>query len=164
LPSLLGRLRGARAAVAFLVLAGLGLVLPGLAVPVFGQVFVDEILVGGRRDWLWALLAGLAVTALLRAILTQLQRRTLARLLMRLAVGMSSTFLWHVLQLPITFFAARSPGDLASRVQLNDQAAALLSGRLAGVLLDMILVAFYAALMVFYDRWLAAIGFGAAVL
>jgi NHLM bacteriocin system ABC transporter peptidase/ATP-binding protein len=164
LPSLLGRLRGARGAVVFLVLAGLGLVLPGLAVPVFGQVFVDEVLVGGKRDWLFALLVGLAATAFVRVILTQLQRRYLARLLMRLAVGMSSTFLWHVLQLPITFFAARSPGDLASRVQLNDQAANLLSGRLAGVVLDMILIVFYAALMLVYDPWLTAIGLGAAAL
>jgi NHLM bacteriocin system ABC transporter peptidase/ATP-binding protein len=164
LPSLLTRLRGARGAVLFLVIAGLGLVLPGLAVPVFGQVFVDEILVGGKRDWLWALLAGLAATALVRVILTHLQRRYLARLLMRLAVGMSSTFLWHVLRLPITFFAARSPGDLASRVQLNDQAASLLSGRMAGVVLDMILVVFYAALMVVYDPLLTMIGLGAAVL
>jgi NHLM bacteriocin system ABC transporter peptidase/ATP-binding protein len=131
---------------------------------VFGQVFVDEILVGGRRDWLWVLLMGLAATALMRVILTLIQRRYLARLLMRLSVGMSSTFLWHVLQLPITFFAARAPGDLASRVQLNDQAAGLLSGRLAGVVLDLILVLFYAALMLVYDPWLTAIGLGAATL
>jgi NHLM bacteriocin system ABC transporter peptidase/ATP-binding protein len=164
LPSLMGRLRGARAALAFLVLAGLGLVLPGLAVPVFGQVFVDEILVGGKKDWLWMLLAGLAVTACLRVVLTQLQRRVLVRLLMRLAVGMSSTFLWHVLQLPITFFSARTPGDLASRVQLNDQAATLLSGRLAGVFLDAILVVFYAAVMLIYDPWLTLIAVVAAAL
>jgi NHLM bacteriocin system ABC transporter peptidase/ATP-binding protein len=164
LPSLLGRLRGARGAVLFLVLAGLGLVLPGIAVPVFGQVFVDEILVGGKRDWLWPLLGGLAATALLRTLLTQLQRRYLARLLMRLAVGMSSTFLWHVLQLPITFFGARSPGDLVSRIQINDQTAALLSGRLAGVALDLVLTVFYAAMMLVYDPWLTLIGLGAATL
>jgi NHLM bacteriocin system ABC transporter peptidase/ATP-binding protein len=164
LPSLLGRLRGARSAVLFLVLAGLGLVLPGLAVPVFGQLFVDEILVGGKRDWLGPLLAGLAATALLRVLLTLLQRRYLTRLLMRLAVGMSSTFLWHVLQLPMAFFGARSPGDLVSRIQLNDYTAALLSGRLAGVALDLILVVFYGAVMLVYDRWLTVIGLGAAAL
>ena len=83
--------------------------------------------------------------------LTWLQRRYLLRLLMRLAVGMSSSVPVARAALPIAFFAARSPGDLASRVQLNDQVATLLSGRLAGVVLDLMLVVFYAALMAFYD-------------
>jgi ATP-binding cassette subfamily C protein len=164
LPSILRRLRGARAALVFLVLAGLGLVLPGLAVPVFGQIFVDEILVGGKRDWLTVLLVAMVATAILRAVLTRLQRAYLIRMLMRLSVGMSSGFLWHVLQLPIGFFFARSPGDLAARVQLNDQVAGLLSGRLANVLLDLILVVFYLGLMAAYDPWLTLLGVAAAAL
>ena len=158
LPSLLERLRGARGAVLFLVLAGLALVLPGLAMPVFSQIFVDDVLIGGKReDWLAALLIGMGLTAVMRALLTRLQLRYLVRLHMRLAVGMSSSFLWHVLSLPISFFMARAPGDIASRVQLNDGVAGLLSGRIAQVVLDLILVVFYLALIVFYDVQIAAI-------
>jgi NHLM bacteriocin system ABC transporter peptidase/ATP-binding protein len=157
LPSLLERLRGARGAVLFLVLAGLGLVLTGLAVPVFSQVFVDNVLVGGRTDWLTALLIGMAGTAVLRAVLTWLKLRYLVRLHMRLAVGMSSSFLWHVLRLPIAFFSARSPGDLASRVELNEGVAGLLSGSLAEVALDLVLVVFYLALIAVYDLPMAAV-------
>jgi NHLM bacteriocin system ABC transporter peptidase/ATP-binding protein len=163
LPSLLGRLRGARAAVLYLVLAGLALVLPGLAVPVFGQIFVDEILVGGKRYWLPALLAGMALTAALRALFTGLQRRCLIRLFMRLSVGMSSGFFWHVLRLPLGFFLARTAGDLASRIQLNDQVAELLAVRLAGVLLDGLVAVFYLALMVAYDPRLTVIAAAAAL-
>jgi NHLM bacteriocin system ABC transporter peptidase/ATP-binding protein len=157
LPSLLERLRGARGAVLFLVLAGLGLVLTGLAVPVFSQVFVDNVLVDGRTDWLTALLIGMAGTAVLRAVLTWLKLRYLVRLHMRLAVGMSSSFLWHVLRLPIAFFSARSPGDLASRVELNEGVAGLLSGSLAEVVLDLVLVVFYLALIAVYDLPMAAV-------
>src|SRR4029077_4126281 len=53
---------------------------------------------------------------------------------------------------------ARSPGDLAGRVQLNDAVAHALSGRLSRVLLDMMLVAFYGALMLYYDPLLTLIG------
>jgi NHLM bacteriocin system ABC transporter peptidase/ATP-binding protein len=163
LPSLLGRLRGARGAVLYLILAGLALVLPGLAIPVFGQIFVDEILVGGKREWLPTLLAGMALTAALRAVFTGLQRRCLIRLFMRLSVGMSSGFFWHVLRLPIGFFLARAPGDLASRVQLNDQVASLLAGRLAGVLLDGLVAIFYLVLMVIFDWRLTLIAVGTAL-
>src|SRR5687767_13205537 len=92
LPSLLRRLAGSRAALFFVAIAGLGLVIPGLVVPVFSMVFVDEILVGGKHDWLPALLLGMALTALLRALLGFLQKSYLLKLVMKLGVSMSSKF------------------------------------------------------------------------
>jgi len=157
-PSLARRLGGARNALLFIALAGLALAVPGVVTPVFGMVFVDEVLVSGKVEWLPALLLGLACTAVLRAALTWLQRTHMLGLLMRLGVGMSSAFLWHALRLPIGFYFARSPGDLASRVQLNDVVAQTLSGRLSGVLLDMLLVVFYFAFMLYLDGWLTMIG------
>ncbi len=59
--------------VAFAVLAGLVLVIPGLVIPIFSKVFVDNILVGGSRDWLRPLLFGMLLTAFLRAGLGWLQ-------------------------------------------------------------------------------------------
>ena len=162
-PSLARRLTGARKAMVFIALAGLALAIPGMAAPVFGMVFVDEVLVAGKVDWLPALLLGLACTAALRAVLTWLQRIHLLKLLMRLGVAMSSGFLWHALRLPIGFYFARSPGDLAARVQLNDAVAQTLSGRLSGVLLDLLLVAFYFAFMSYLDGWLALIGVATVV-
>ncbi|MHC5730330.1 MAG: cysteine peptidase family C39 domain-containing protein, partial [Nostoc sp.] len=55
-PSLVGalwsRLQGATGALIYCVVAGFFLTLAGLAIPVFSQVFVDEILIQGRQDWL----------------------------------------------------------------------------------------------------------------
>ena len=164
LPSLFKRLTGSEGALAFVALAGFGLVLPGLVVPVFSMVFVDEILVGGKQDWLKPLLIGMAMAAVLRALLTALQRTYLLKLLMKLGVSMSSTFMWHALRLPVGFYFARSPGDLAGRVHANDDVAALLSGRLSAVLLDMLLVVFYAAFMFYLDPMLTLIGFGTVAL
>jgi NHLM bacteriocin system ABC transporter peptidase/ATP-binding protein len=163
LPSLMRRLVGSRAAMLFVALAGLGLVLPGLVVPVFSMVFVDEILVSGKHDWLPALLIGMALTAVLRAALTFLQRSYLLKLVMKLGVSMASDFMWHALRLPVGFYFARSPGDLAGRVRLNDNVAAILSGRLSTVLLDLVLVAFYGAFMFYLDQWLTLIGVGTVI-
>jgi NHLM bacteriocin system ABC transporter peptidase/ATP-binding protein len=160
LPSLLRRLVGSRAALLFIALAGLGLVLPGVVVPVFSMVFVDEVLVGGKHDWLPALLIGMAMTAALRAALTYLQKSYLLKLVMKLGVSMSSSFLWHALRLPVGFYFARSPGDLAGRVRLNDNVASILSGRLSTVLLDLCLVVFYGVFMFYLDPWLTLIGVG----
>jgi NHLM bacteriocin system ABC transporter peptidase/ATP-binding protein len=158
LPSLMRRLEGSRSALSFVVLAGLLLVVPGLVAPAFGLVFVDHVLVANRVDWLPGLLLGLAGTALVRAALTRLQRGQVLRLATKLGVGSASQFLWHVLRLPIGFYSARSPGDLAGRVQLNDTVAHTLSGPIAGVFLDLVLVAFYGALMLAIDPLLTSIG------
>lgn len=158
LPSLLRRLAGSRAAMLFVALAGLGLVIPGLVVPVFSMVFVDEVLVGNKHDWLPYLILGMALTAALRALLGYLQKSYLLKLVMKLGVSMSSDFMWHALRLPVGFYFARSPGDLAGRVRLNDNVANVLSGRLSTVLLDLVLVAFYGVFMFYLDRWLTLIG------
>ncbi|MEO1086949.1 MAG: cysteine peptidase family C39 domain-containing protein, partial [Acidobacteriota bacterium] len=56
LPALIQRLASLRAAVLFVLLAGLALVVPGLATPVFTRVFIDNVLVRGFHDWLGPLL------------------------------------------------------------------------------------------------------------
>lgn len=159
LPSLWRRLTGAKGALFYIALAGLFSVLPSLVAPVFSMVFVDEVLVGGKSYWLPALLLGLALTALIRAALTALQRTTLLRMLMKLGVSMSSQFMWHALRLPVGFYFSRSAGDLAGRVRINDAVAGTLSGRLASVLLDLMLLLFYAGFMLYIDPWLTSIGF-----
>jgi ATP-binding cassette subfamily C protein len=61
--SLWERLQGTTGALIYCVIAGFFLALVGLAVPVFSQVFVDEILVQQRQQWLRPLLLGMAITA-----------------------------------------------------------------------------------------------------
>lgn len=101
------RLRNSAGALAYCVLAGFLLTLVGMAVPVFSQIFVDEVLVQGRHQWLRPLLIGMAVAAILQGLLTLLQLRYLRRLKVKLSVGMSSRFLWHILRLPVGFYAQR---------------------------------------------------------
>jgi NHLM bacteriocin system ABC transporter peptidase/ATP-binding protein len=155
--SLRRRLAGLHGAVLFVVLAGLSLVLPGLLVPTFSRVFVDDVLVKGMGEWIGPLTAFMAATALVVAALTWLQQRYLLRLEARLAISTSARFLWHVLHLPLQFFTQRFPGEIASRVGINDRVAQLLSGELANSALAAIVIVFYAALMLRYDPVLAAV-------
>jgi NHLM bacteriocin system ABC transporter peptidase/ATP-binding protein len=154
-PSLLAamreRLRGSEWALTFVVLASLALVVPGLLVPIFSQIFVDQYLVQRSGNIIGPLLLAMVVTALLRAALTFLQQHYLLRLQNKLALSMSGRFMWHVLRLPMVFYSQRYPGEVGSRVALNDQIAQLLSGQLATTALNIVTVIFYLALMFYYD-------------
>ena len=97
-------------ALLFLVLAGLFLVLPGLVLPVFSKIFIDDYLIGHLDSWIKPLLLGMGVTAILQGLLIWLQRYYLTRFHAKLAMATSSQFFWHVLRLPVMFYAQRSAG------------------------------------------------------
>ncbi|MFI4987170.1 MAG: NHLP family bacteriocin export ABC transporter peptidase/permease/ATPase subunit, partial [Alphaproteobacteria bacterium] len=151
-------------AVLLLLVVSFALVVPGIVIPAFSRIFVDDILIGGSANWLVPLLIGMAVTALARALITGLQQSLLLRLETKLAVTMISRFLWHVLFLPMEFFTQRHAGDIASRVAANEQIARLLSGGLATNALNLLSLAFFAVAMAIYDLELAALGVGMSLL
>ncbi len=155
--ALRSRLQYSTGAILYAVLAGFLLVLPGLAVPVFTQVFVDNILVQGQQDWLFPLLIGMLFTAVLQGLLAQRQLQYLRRLRLKLAAGTSSRFLWHLLRLPSDFYAQRFAGEISNRITLNDRVAEVLSGRLATTIIGMVTVIFYALVMSIYDWQLTLI-------
>ena len=158
------RLAGLGPAVAFVVLAGVALLVPGLVAPTFNRVFVDQVLVRGLSWWLRPLLLLMGCTAVVLFGLVALQQRYLLRLENRLSLGTSSRFFWHVLRLPIEFFHQRYAGEIASRVSINDRVARLLSGDLATTTLNFLVIAMYALLMLQYDVVLALVSVATACL
>jgi len=164
LPILLNWLKGYKKSLLFLFLVGLVLIIPGLAIPVFSKIFVDQILIKQSGSWIIPLLTGIALTTLFRALLSWLQQYSLIRLEMSLSLKNSSKFLWHVLHLPMSFHTQRSAGDITMRININDQVATLLSGPLGNTLLNLFTIVFYAALMFYYSIPLALIAIGISLL
>lgn len=161
LPALIRRLRGSEAALLFAVITGLALVIPGLVIPAFTRIFVDDILLGQMSGWIKPLLIGMALTAVMRGLLMWLQQSALLRLESKVSLATSSRFLAHVLKLPMEFFHQRFPGEIGARVQLNDKVAGLVSRQFATTIISIITVVFYGAVMLAYDVVLTlfAIGF-----
>jgi len=155
---LAGRLVHVKGALWFVMLASLALVIPGLMIPVFSQVFVDNYLIGRLDGWVKPLLLGMALTALVRGMLTWLQQKYLLRLETHLSMTGSSAFFWHVLRLPVSFFTQRYAGDISQRVQANDRVAQLLSGELATNAVNMVTLVFYLAVMLTYSWQLTLVG------
>jgi len=145
------RLEGSENALAYVMLCGLFLVVPGLVIPTFSRVFIDDYLVGQRASIVTPLLIGMAITAFLRMALTYLQEYYLLRLETKIALSNSTEFFNHILRLPVSYFAQRYAGEIGSRLQINDKVAETISGKLTTTVVDSILVVFYAVLMMLYD-------------
>jgi NHLM bacteriocin system ABC transporter peptidase/ATP-binding protein len=158
------RLRGFEPAIGFVCWVSLMLVIPGLLLPGFTRIFVDDILVQQFDGWLGPLLLALGGTFLLQVMLSSIQELALLRIELRLALEQSALFTWHVLRLPVEFFGQRFIGDLVKRVEANDRVATLLTRDFGGAAASCLTAAFLAVVMLFYDVTMAAIAIGGAAL
>ena len=162
--SLKKRLPGSRLGLTYVVLATLTLALPTLIIPFFSRAYIDDFLVEGKITWLAPLLIMMAIACMVKAFACYLQQNSLLRLELKLSLSSSAKFFWHVLQLPMEFFSQRFAGEIGSRVELNDRVATLLSGDLATSIVSILLIGFYAALLIQYDVVLTLIGVAIALI
>lgn len=158
------RLEASRGVLIYCILAGFLLVIPNLLAPVFTQVFIDEVLVAHRQDWLRPLVLGMILMAVLEGILTLTQLKFLRQMNVKMSMSMSSQFIWHLLRLPVSFYDQRYAGEISSRIHLNDRLAQVLSGELATTVISAVMVVFYAIVMAQYNLTLCAIGIVAVAL
>lgn len=155
--SLVQYLEGMHPAIAFAIVLGVLLVPPGLLLPWFMGRFVDEVLVGKMGGVAGPLLLGLGLAALARSALLWIQAHVLMDTYGRAAAQASRRFVGHALSLPMEFFVQRSPGEIASRVDLNERVAETISNDLAYLALSLLTASFYLILMVQLETGLAVI-------
>jgi len=164
LPVVWARLRGQGLAILFALLAGLLLVLPGLALPVFTSVFIDRVLLAGQHDWLRSLLWLLGCAVGVQMFLQVLHSRGLRRLQLALSARLASQFLWHLLRLPLTFYMQRYPGEISSRQERILHVAGFLSAKPVGALLSLGTLAIYTAVLGLISWQLTGVGLGVGLL
>ena len=152
------RLRQYKSAFAFLVIVGLTLVLPGLALPAFTQIFIDSVLVRQQYGWLMPLVLGMGFTALLRAALAALEKHVLLRMQTAISISTASRVFWHLLRLPVEYYTQRYAGEVGSRVAISDRVARMVAGQLPGAVLHIVTALFFLLMMLIYDVVLALVG------
>ncbi|MFJ8079165.1 NHLP family bacteriocin export ABC transporter peptidase/permease/ATPase subunit [Streptomyces sp. NPDC096205] len=158
------RLRGTAGTLPAAVLASLLLVLVGAAVPALSRTYIDTFLIGGQTSLLGVLFTAMGACVLLTVVLTWLQQANLHHGRIISSTLSSARFLRHLLRLPVTFFAQRSPADLVQRLQSNDAVAETLARDLAAAGVDAVVVVLYAVLLYTYDPQLTGVGIGVALL
>jgi NHLM bacteriocin system ABC transporter peptidase/ATP-binding protein len=141
----------------FSLLAGLLLILPQLAMPVFTQIYIDDVWGSALRQWLKPMLWAMAVTIVLQAIAGQLQLLGNRHLSRRLETRGAIDFETHVLSLPDVFFRQRYAGDISQRQLLNRQVAEFIAQRLLPLLNGVLLLVLYLLLTLAYSPLLGLV-------
>ncbi|MBQ8076037.1 MAG: NHLP family bacteriocin export ABC transporter peptidase/permease/ATPase subunit [Oscillospiraceae bacterium] len=152
------RLTGAGAAVVFVMLTTVIGYLFGLINPVFSRFFMDWLLGGQNQEMLLPFLALLAAVGGLQILVSAIQAVYSLKINGKMAVIGSSTFMWKVLHLPMSFFSQRMAGDIQMRQETNAVIAATLVNTIAPLLLNAVMMVFYLVVMVRYSVVLTLVG------
>ena len=157
------KLREDKWALIFLMVLGLCMIIPGLAVPVMSQIFIDDVFSLKHADWIVKLLNAMFGTMIMLGIMTAMRAAVLTYWQKKLTIADSSGFFWHVLRMPVAFFQQRYAADIASRIQFNESTAEVLSNQAATALLDLLVALFYLLLLFQYSVPLTLIGISISV-
>lgn len=152
------RLKGAGAAVAFVVATTVISSLIGIINPAFSRIFLDRLLTGQNPDWFLPFIVALSVLSAVQIVVALIQALWSKRINGRLTVTGSASFLWKVLRMPMEFFSQRMAGDIQQRQGSNASIAGSLVNTFAPFVLDAFMMVFYLVVMIRYSWMLTLIG------
>lgn len=159
------RVRGAGGMVAMVILTTLVLTLTGLIEPTFPRLYVDYLLAGTNVAlWKNIFFIGFGLLALIKVISMWLKTAYLMKMQGKMAITANTSYVWHVLRLPMEFFGQRSISDIVSRKNSNEKVAATIISTYAPLVLDMFAMVFYFVMMMLYSPVMALIGLLSVVL
>ena len=150
-------LRTVRSSLVYMLLTGLLLTVPALAIPLLLRLFIDHVLTGSERAWGSIVIAAIAAAGAFAYILTWLQQLTLRKIAVSLSVTNAERMLWRLFRLPSRYFAHRFAGDLTSRVQIVDNVAQTSARYLVAITIELLMSVLLLALMLVFDVALALI-------
>ncbi len=151
-------LKDLRAEIGSIVVAGLGMALLGLLVPLATGWLFDDIVPAGAAGLLVSVGIALMTAAIVTAILSVVRARAISRITGRGGPVMLAGISDHVLRLPAGFFKTLSAGDFNQRIEGLDAMRGLVTNILLSAGLTVIFSLVYLALLLAYDPRLALAG------
>ena len=142
----------------FIILIEFFAIIPGLASPVFNQIFMDDIITKKHPEWMFNFCLAMTISFIMTGVISLLRSIILTSWQRKLTLADSSSYFWHLLRLPMQFFQQRYAAEVADRVDYNESIAEVLSGSAATAVLDLIVAFFYLLLLLQYNVTLTLIG------
>ncbi len=151
-------MNGTFAAISFVFLTTLITTALSVSTAGFSRFFMDYLLTGENDDKLFPFMIGLGILTGAKILVDALAGIYSLRLNGKMAVVGNTSFMWHVLRLPMEFFSQRTSGDLLLRQKTNATVAASMVNSVAPLLLNFIMLVFYLVVMLRYSPLLTAVG------
>ena len=158
------RLKGAGAAVVFAALTSFVASVTGIFNSGFARVFMDSLLSGANRNWIVPFFTGMGVIAAMELVAEWIRAIYFMRIDGKMATVGSTSYMWKILRLPMSFFSQRMAGDIQNRKESNTTIAGDVVNTITPLLMNTAMLIFYLVVMIRYSVLLTAIGITAMVI
>lgn len=155
--------RGSKSVLLFVAILSVVISLLGIINPAFTRVFADRLLPGTNPDWLLPFVYLFASVIAIRIVALVIRDIYLRRILGKIAVVGSASFMWKLLRLPMNFFSQRLAGDLLLRQESYAKISNSLVNVFAPLVMDLAMLVFYVVAMLRYSVLLTFVGVSAVV-
>ncbi len=152
------RLKGAAAAVAFIVLTSVIANLFGVIEPVMSRIFYDRLLTGLAPDWFYPFIFVLALLTVFKIVVEWAKTIYSLKINGKMAIEGNAGFMWKILRLPMHYFSQRMAGDILMRQESNASIAGVLVETVAPLALNTVMMFFYLFVMIRYSVLMTLIG------
>jgi ATP-binding cassette subfamily B protein len=125
-----------RGALAYVVVAGLTLLVIGLVTPLFFQMVIDKVLVHNSESTLVILGIGVTIAAFFEMAMGFLRNFLLLHATSKIDIRLAMRTFEHMLSLPLHFFESSSAGVTTKHMQQAERVREFLTGRLLSVFMD----------------------------
>lgn len=130
----------------------------------FSRVFMDRILTGLNKNWLYPFMGGMILLALAQIIMGIIQAIYTIRINAKLAVTGSVSYMWKVMRMPMDFFSQRMAGDIQSRMMDNSTIASTIINTVTPLFFNAIMMLFYLVVMLRYSVLLSIVGISSIII
>ncbi len=131
-----------------------------LITPLFFQVVIDKVLVHKGLTTLDVLAFGLIVVAVFEVLLAGLRTYVFSHTTNRVDVELGARLYRHLLNLPMSYFAARRVGDSVARVRELENVRSFITGSALTLVIDLSFTFVFLAVMYHYSPLLTGIVLG----
>lgn len=152
------RLKGQKSAILALLRLGLCTAPTAVVMPMFTQIFVDDILLDGNRSWMLGLLLCMGGAMLLNAALMLCRGNLILRFQNKMTLLSAYRMVSHMLRMPMNFYEQRYAGDLTQRVDNNNNVSIFLGGDLTALGANLFVALFIGTVMFLISPVLTGIG------
>ena len=155
------RIKGTGSSTIFVALTTVIIAFLGILQPIFNQIFLDRLLTGTNKDWLFGFLVVLGVYSGVLVLMSWINAIYGLKIQGKISAVGNSSYLWKILRLPMQFFDQRLPGDLVERQSTNASIAGDLVNTFGPLVINSWMMVFYLVLMLRRSLFLTLIGVGA---
>ena len=143
--------------VCLMLLSGLALTFPGILIPALSQLFLDRVIAANQLQFGFAVSVAVLLVGCMRWLLQNVQAASIARLQLRLEVGIGAKTIWKVLHLSQRFFSQRYPGEIVDKAMTCRKISETVSKLLADIAVPLFMMIFSLILMVIYNAKLSLV-------